>query len=355
MSTLLKNVILIALFVVLILPVQTLLAQEAHPDWEGTSQIAGKVLDESRKGIRNADVKLRFAAAGAPPPAEEESDQPNRAAAMAAASSTASGSAPAPQPTTSSTGWWVKKTDRDGAFTADGLRAGRWIIQVEAKGRTVRRAIIQLEEGVTTAYEVSLGKPLSDRDLKKMQEQLKVGDELFADNEFASARTAYQTVLSANPTFMPIHRSIALTYGREGDHANALKHLELALQEDAGNVSLLALTLQSAMEVGDEEQVQLYTDALFDVPHENADMLTQFALMLLQEKKAVEADAYLTRLIALFPDDANPYYFQGMAQLTLQNVPGAKDNFQKFIERAPGNHPQRGQAENILEQLANVE
>ena len=83
MSTLLKQVILTALFAILILPVQTLLAQEAHPDWEGTSQIAGKVLDESRKGIRNADVKLRFAAAGAPPPAEEaKSDQPNRAAAM---------------------------------------------------------------------------------------------------------------------------------------------------------------------------------------------------------------------------------------------------------------------------------
>jgi len=352
---LLKQVILTALFVNLISPLQTLLAQEAHPDWEGTSQIAGKVLDESRKGIRNADVKLRFAAAGAPPPAEEKSDQPNRAAAMAAASTTASGSAPAPQPTTSSAGWWVRKTDRDGAFTADGLRAGRWIVQVEAKGRTVRRTIIQLEEGVTTAYEVSLGKPLSDRDLKKMQEQLKAGDKLFADNEFASARVAYQAVLSANPTFMPIHRSIALTYGKEGDHVNALKHLELALQEDAGNVNLLALTLQSAMEAGDEEQVQLYADALFDAPHENSNMLTQFALMLLQAKKAAEADAYLTRLIEMFPNDASPYYFQGMAQLTLQNVPEAKENFGKFIERAPGDHPQLGQAKNILQQLANVE
>ena len=232
-----------------------------------------------------------------------------------------------------------------------GLRTGRWIVQVEAEERTVRRAILQLEDGATTPYEVSLGKPLSNRELEDMQEQLEAGEDLFQDGDFAGARAAYEKVLAANPTFMPVHRSIAMTYGKEGDHANALKHLELALMEDAGNIQLLALTLQSAMEMGDAEKTEEYVDALFDVPHENSDMLTQFALRLLQEKKAAEADALLTRLIGAFPGDANPYYFQGMAQLTLQNVPGAKTSFAKFVELAPSDHPQVNQAKDILSKL----
>ncbi len=338
-----------ALAVGLVVPA---LAQEAPAGWQGSGQVTGTVVDEDGDGIRDADVKLRFAEAGEPPEPEPEPDQPSRAAAMAAATTTASSAAPPPERRTSTRGWWpVLRTDRDGAFIAQGLAPGRWVVQIEAKDRTRRRAVVQVEEGGSASVNVSLGKPLSNRDLSEMQEQLEAGNQLFLAGDFGGARSEFEQVLAARPEFMPIHRSIAFTYGKEGDHAKALEHLELALAEDAGNVELLILTVQSAVEVGDSQKTAEYIDALFDTEQENGDMLAQVAVILLQAKKGAEAVGVLDRVIRAFPNDANPYYFRAMAMLQGKKVPEAKADLEKFIAVAPPDHPQRAQAEGILSKL----
>ena len=51
------------------------------------------------------------------------------------------------------------------------------------------------------------------------------GDQLFRQGDMPGARAEYEKILEARPDVVQVHRSIAYTYGREGNHAKALEHI----------------------------------------------------------------------------------------------------------------------------------
>ena len=58
------------------------------------------------------------------------------------------------------------------------------------------------------------------------------GGEPVQGGKNAEARTEYLTVLAAHPELTAINRAIAFTYGREKNHPEALKYLDLALDRE---------------------------------------------------------------------------------------------------------------------------
>src|SRR5262249_28713199 len=81
---------------------------------------------------------------------------------------------------------------------------------------------------------------------------------LYKDGKNADARAEYMKVLEAHPELAGINRAIAFTYGREGNHPEALKYLDLALASNPDDRQLLQLAAASAMQVSDYPRAMTY-------------------------------------------------------------------------------------------------
>ena len=70
-------------------------------------------------------------------------------------------------------------------------------------------------------------------------ELLTKADGLFKEGKNAESRVEYLAVLAAHPELTAINRAIAFTYGREKNHPEALKYLDLALTANPNDATLL--------------------------------------------------------------------------------------------------------------------
>ena len=290
-------------------------AQTKAPDptWKGKSRVAGKVVDEQGKPVEGAIVMLRMA---------EEMTGPNM------------------------------KTNKKGEFTAKDITGGAWTVRVQAEGFAVNQFDITVpEKGRADDLVVKMAVDRTAEQMKELQGVLSQGDELFKAGKDAEARAEYQKVLAARPDVLAIHRSIAYTYGREGNHAKALEHLDIALQEEPNDSEILQLAAASALEVAQPDRALGYIAKIDDSTLMDPDLLVNVSITMLQKNFNPAAVTVLDRVVARFPTAPMPYYLRGMARFRTKNEAGAKEDFQKFVEIAPPDSPQLEQAKKILESM----
>ncbi|MGE5359553.1 MAG: tetratricopeptide repeat protein [Bacteroidales bacterium] len=284
-------------------------------DWTGQGRIFGKVVDENGKPVANAVVKLRLKEAGETGP--------------------------------------DAKTDKKGEFNAVSLRGGTWNIDVLAAGHPVQRLSVSLPagEGRVPPIEIKLKKDEAGAQQKELQGLLAKGDELYKQEKFGEARAEYEKVLAARPDLVMVHRSIALTYGREHDYANALKELDLVLEKDPGDNALLQLAANSAIEMGDYQRAGQYLSRLDMSKVSDPGPLTNVAIAALNKNQPNFAVQVLDPLVDKFPQAPDPYYFRAMAELQMQQMDKAKADLQKFLPLAPPDSKEAQQAKQMLDQI----
>ncbi|MBI2835402.1 MAG: carboxypeptidase regulatory-like domain-containing protein [Acidobacteria bacterium] len=304
-----RSVIPFAAFIVIL----SLLAPVSAQDWKGAARVTGKVTDEEGKGVKDAVVKLRHAQLNAGPDV---------------------------------------KTNRKGEFTAEGLKAGEWNVAVEAKQFAIRRATVTVPEtGAPQPMAVSLVKERSTAQAKELNKLLTRGDELFKTGNMPGARAEYEKVLLDRPDELVIHKAIAFTYGREGNHAEALKHFDLALPAglSEGELELAAV---SAIEINDIPRAMNYLSNVKDSELTSPDGLSNIAIALINKSKTSEAVVILDRVTARFPDGPNAYYYRGFAKLKMQkNNDEGKADLAKFVSLAPADNQFVEQAKQILSEI----
>jgi len=279
--------------------------QQQPPKWLGKGQVKGKIVDDEGKPISDAKVTLVLAEIN--------------------------------------TGFFVT-SKKNGEFEGKDMKPGEWRMQIEAPNFIVSRQTLQVTDKNNAPVAVTLKRDNSPELLTK-------AEALFKEGKLAEARTEYMSVLAAHPELTAINRAIAFTYGREKNHPEALKYLDLALASNPNDATLLQLAAASAMEVADYPRAMGYLGKIDEAALADPEPLVNAAINLLNKRRSADALVVLNRVIARFPNAPDPYFYRAYANLQTEKAAEAKPDLEKFVAMAPPNSPNLAQAKDLLAKI----
>src|SRR5262245_9579921 len=272
--------------------------------WRGNAEVSGKITDEAGKGIPDAKVTFVFV---------ESNDG------------------------------FFAKTKKGGDFSAKDIKPGAWRVQIDAT------------DFVTIRQELTVGDRKTPLNVQMKRdnspELLTKGEALYKENKNAEARAEYMKVLEAHPDLAGINRAIAFTYGREGNHPEALKYLDLALASNPNDTVLLQLAAASATQVGDFPRTMAYLARIDETTLEDPSVLADAAVNLINKRRSADAIAVLDRVISRFPTAADPYYYRGFARLQASQQAEAKADLEKYLSLAPPDGAQVARAKELVNSI----
>jgi predicted Zn-dependent protease len=258
-------------------------------EWRGDAQISGKIIDEAGKPIAEAKVAFIFVKAN---------------------------------------DGFFATTKKNGEFSIKDIKEGEWRLQVEAPNFITARQPLTVALSKNLPLNVTLKRDNSPELLTKAEALFKAGQN-------AEARTEYMTVLAAHPELTAINRAIAFTYGREKNHVEALKYLDLAIASNPNDAILLQLAAASAIQVSDYPRAMAYLAKIDDAMLSEPSMLSDAAVNLINKQKAAEGIQVLDRVIARFPNDADAYFYRGFAKAQASKGTDGKADLEKYLALAP--------------------
>jgi tetratricopeptide (TPR) repeat protein len=271
--------------------------------WRGDAQIVGKITDEAGKGL--PDVRVAFIYL-------------------------------------KSNDGFFATTKKNGEFQARDIRPGEWRLQIETPNFvTVRQPLTIADKN--PPLNVQLKRDNSPELLTK-------ADALFNAGNNADARAEYLKVLETHPELSGINRAIAFTYGREKNHPEALKYLDLALAVNPNDRMLLSLAASSAMQVNDVPRAMGYLSKIDEAALDDPSVLADAAVALINKNRPADAVTVLDRVIARFPNAADPYFYRGFAYQQGRKNAEAKADLEKYLALAPAG-AQAAQAKELLEKI----
>lgn len=274
------------------------------PKWKGDAVVKGKVVDEAGKPVAGAKVSFVFVDINS--------------------------------------GFFVT-TKKNGEFEAEDLKPGEWRMQVDAPNFVVIRQTLSVAAKNAPAVVVV------KRD--NSPELLTKAEGLFKAGKDAEARAEYLTVLAAHPELTAINRAIAFTYGREKNHPEALKYLDLALGANPNDATLLQLAAASAMEVSDYPRAMAYLGRIDEAALADPDLMVNAAMNLLNRRRSADAAAVLTRVIARFPNAGDAYFYRGYASMQASRPAEAKPDLEQYLKLSAPDAPLAAQAREMLSRI----
>jgi tetratricopeptide (TPR) repeat protein len=274
------------------------------PEWRGNAQVSGKITDEAGKGVGDARVSFILI--------------------------------------TANNGFFAT-TKKNGEFSAKDIKAGEWRVQVDAANFITVRQTLTIADSKNPPLAVQLKRDNSPELIAK-------AEGLFKEGRNAEARTEYMTVLVAHPELTGINRAIAFTYGREKNHPEALKYLDLALASNPDDPTLLQLAAASAMETGEFPRAMKYLATIDVATLPDPDALLNAALNMLNRRRPADGTTLLNRVIERFPDAADAYFYRAYASLQSNRPAEAKLDLEKYLALAPSG-PQAAKAKEFLESI----
>jgi tetratricopeptide (TPR) repeat protein len=275
--------------------------------WRGDAQVSGKITDEAGKGVPDAKVTFIFV---------------------------------------KSNDGFFATTKKSGEFSAKDISAGDWRVQVDAQNFITTRQTLTVAASKNPPVNIQLKRDNSPELLTK-------ADGLFKEGKNAEARAEYMQVLETHPDLAGINRAIAFTYGKEGNHPEALKYLDLALKANPDDSTLLQLAGASAMAVSDYPRAMSYLDKIDEAALTEPGPLVNAAINMINKRQPANAVKLLDRSITRFPDNPEAYFYRGFARLQINttDTAAAKADLEKFVATAPATAPEMAQAKDLLSKI----
>lgn len=180
-------------------------------------------------------------------------------------------------------------TKKNGEYSANDIKAGQWTVQVDAPNFVTIKQDLTLED-------------------KK--------------NVF-------------NITLKRDYPALAFSSARQGNHADALKYLDLALAETPTDPVLLQLAHATAINLQDYARAAAYIARIDDATLTDPSLLLNSALALLKQRRNDDAIPVLGRVITRFPDAPDAYFYRGYALVQLGKGAEAKRDLEKYLALAP--------------------
>lgn len=275
--------------------------------WRGEAQLSGKITDEAGKGVSETKVTLVYVP--------------------------------------SNSGFSIT-TKKNGEFKAQDIKPGEWRVQIEAANFVTVRRTLTVADGKNAPVDVQLKRDNSPELVAK-------AEALFKEGKNAEARAEYMKVLEAHPDLAGINRAIAFTYGRERNHPEALKYLDLALQSNPDDTTLLQLAAASAIETSEYPRAMGYLEKIDDAALTEPAALNNAAANLINRRQSANAIKLTDRAIARFPDGPEAYFYRGFARLQMNqtDTAAAKADLEKFVSLGPPEGPELAQAKDLLSKI----
>jgi len=285
-------------------------APAGAPAWQGKSKMGGKVVDETGKVIAGVTVKLAFSAGGGPADI-----------------------------VTNAKGEWSAPNIADGVWTLefwkDGFDPRRVPVQVGGRIKEPNIDLKMTKEGTDPTFAMQLGAAKAQA--------------AFEQKKYSESRAVYEGLLVKYPTVYQLRQYIARDYHMDKNFEKAIEQLRLYLKDvptDNGVKLMLATELFEAGK-GDEAW-EMYKSFDKTMLRDALDLETP-GFQLLRTKKPTEALKYFERVVELYPEDPQAYYYRGLtywqigATVEKPNTPEskaqlelAKADLTKFMGMVPG-------------------
>jgi predicted Zn-dependent protease len=243
------------------------------------------------------------------------------------------------------------KSDKKGEWRVNGMADGQWQVELTKDGLEPTRVPVEVRNERATPLNVTMLKPAPKVDpTAEINGQVQKAAQLAQEGKFADARKIYEELLVKYPTIHQLEGFIARTYAAETNTAKAMEHLKIAMEKDPASVDLKLLHADLLMESGDKAGARAILDAVDMTQVKDPFPFMNAAITLINEKKAPEAIAILTKLQAQFPTTNEIVYYRGRAYLADGKMDEAKADLEKFVAAAP-TAKEAAEAKKILEQM----
>jgi Flp pilus assembly protein TadD len=243
------------------------------------------------------------------------------------------------------------KTDQKGKWVYLGLAGGEWTYAVGAAGYVPQSFGVSVMEFARNqpvdvklqAQQQAAPQPEAHEELqvggktitKDASEAIERGNAAFAAKNFPEAREAYLRALQELPDNAPLTMRVAAVYAAENNNEEALKYARKASELDPNETYAWLLVATIEMQNGNVDAGKAALDKIPPDKIKQPDVYLNLGILLYNKKKSAEAEVAFGKALAISPDLADAYYYRGLARLGLKNKPGAKEDFQKYLELAP--------------------
>jgi predicted Zn-dependent protease len=246
------------------------------------------------------------------------------------------------------------KTNSKGEFTINQVAYGEWTIEFSKEGYESQKGTLPLDESSNDRrVDVKLVKARVDPNVE-LQADLKRADTMLRANQFAEARKVYEDLLARFPAIHQLHRFMAAAYAGEKNYPKAVEHLKLVLEKEPDNVDVKILLGELLMEQGSKAEGIAMLQSIDMTQVKDPLPFINAGINLINDGKAEDAIAFLTKLNTQFPKQNEIYYYRGRAYLAAKKLPEAKADMEKFVAAAPPDARELPDAKKILEQLKDV-
>jgi tetratricopeptide (TPR) repeat protein len=339
-----------------------LAASASAQDWKGRGRARGSVKDDAGKPVAGATVTLTYQGQkGAGP---------------------------------------TIKSDKKGNFGYIGLITGNFTVVVEAEGYVPIEAQIRINE-----YDASATQPLdvvlrkadaavssggNEAEANRLMGVLAAGNEKLKNKEFAAARAAYEEVMAEvkdpkqqaqlkaaiGDTYLgegkgpearaifegllattedpaakaAFRQRIARSFYLEKKIDESVKVLEEAIAADPADLASLRLIIDILVSSGREAQAEPYMARLPKGEKVDANALLNLGITAYNNGDMDAALEKFKRVLGDYPENADAWYYLGLAELGKGNNADAKSALEKFLALAP-DHKSAADAKQFLEYL----
>ncbi|MDQ2980689.1 MAG: tetratricopeptide repeat protein [Acidobacteriota bacterium] len=257
-------------------------------------------------------------------------------------------------------------TDKKGHWAVLGIVSGPWNIDFEASGYQTRQISAQLKEAERNPpIDIQL-QALPPAPAAQAQEQILVGGKKVSKEtaeaiekanaaldvkNYAEARQNYALALTELPDSAPLLMRLAASYYGEGNFEKAIQYARQATDKDPQDPTPWRLIAELELQRGNLDAGQA---ALARVPEDrikDGQPYLNIGILLLNKKKAAEADAALSKAMAVQPDLADAYYMRALARIQMKKKAEARADLEKYLQLAP-NGAEAKDARDILKSLS---
>lgn len=290
-------------------------------DWKGKGRLEGKVVSDKGEPIAKAQLVFRLKGKDSGPSLE---------------------------------------TDAKGHFAYFGFASGDWDIDVSAPGHITRKTSVHVSELTRIPpMEIKLeAQPQAPPQAANVPKDTKAeiipmiekGNALLEQKNYAGARAEYEKALASVPDNPIILRAIARTYYGEKNLDGAITALKKANEKDPSDTDTTLLLANLELERGNVEEGKALLDKVPAESVKDPGVLLNAGIVFLNKKNPAGAWEQFDRAVRIKPDEADAYFYRGLAAVQLKKNAEAKADLQKYLQLEP-NGAQAADAKELLKSI----
>ena len=235
--------------------------------------------------------------------------------------------------------------DKGGHWAYLGLTGGSWDVDVSAPGYETLKTTVQLSEinripPMIVRLKAEAPRQAAPPEIPRSAAPdvipiLQKGNELLEAKDYTGAREQYEKALEIVPDNAAILRGIARAQYGEKKKDETIATLKRILEKEPGDTDTALLLANVQIEQGQLEDGKA---TLAKVPPEaikDAGIYVNLGVILLNRKQPQDAWEEFDKAVRLKPDEADGYFYRGLAAYQSKKKAEAKADFQKYLELAP--------------------